>query len=206
MTHDTHQPWEGRTGEFSPTYYAYKGANGTSETLRDLLVARVGRDASVLEVGCNVGRHLAYLHDAGFTDLTGVDINPAAVTKLQETHPSLAAAGQFRVGDIAAVAGQLPAGAFDVVYSVESLQHVPDDGRVFDDVARAAGDLLVTVENERAAPAKSTVESPDGDLSIYHRDWHEIFTSRGLGAVAVADEGRDMLRAFAPETSRRLTG
>src|SRR4051794_25163727 len=37
-----------------------------SEVLADL-IADLPKDARILEVGCNVGRNLAYLHDSGWT-------------------------------------------------------------------------------------------------------------------------------------------
>ncbi|MFC7177306.1 class I SAM-dependent methyltransferase [Halosegnis marinus] len=198
MTDDSTEPWRGRDGEFSPTYYAHKGPDATSEALADLLAARLGRDASVLEVGCNVGRHLAHLHDEGFADLTGLDINAEAIAELRETYPDLAAAGEFLVADLVATFADLGAGAFDVVYSVETLQHVaPADASVFDDVARVAGSLLVTVENETPMDGSGDdVTRVNDTIPLYHRDWREVFAGRGLEQVAVGDMGRDTLRAF----------
>lgn len=198
VTNDTREPWRRRDGEFSPTYYAHKGADATSETLRDLLAARIGRDGAILEVGCNVGRHLAHLHADGFTDLSGIDINDEAVAELRETYPGLADDGKFIVADLVDALADLPAGAFDVIYSVETLQHVaPADEAVFDDIARVAGSLVVTVENEAPVDGRDDdVTRVNDDILLYHRDWADVFESRGLEQVAVADEGRDTLRAF----------
>lgn len=194
---DTTDPWRGRSGEFSPTYYAHKGPDATSERLRELLVERVGRDAAVLELGCNVGRHLAHLHDDGFSDLAGVDLNPEAVDALGETYPGLAAAGEFVVADLVDFLAGLPDGAYDAVYSVETLQHVaPADETAFDDAARVTGDLLVTVENEGGVDGPGHDRTRVDDLPLYHRDWAHVFASRGLRAVVEDERGRDTLRAF----------
>ena len=69
---DVRRAWAGRSGEFSPEYYAYRGADATTARIRDLLERHVGRDARVLEVGCSAGRHLAYLLDHGFDRLTSI--------------------------------------------------------------------------------------------------------------------------------------
>jgi SAM-dependent methyltransferase len=47
-------------------------------------------DDSVLELGCNAGRNLNYLHKAGYSELTGVDINSEALELLRQEHPKLA--------------------------------------------------------------------------------------------------------------------
>jgi SAM-dependent methyltransferase len=41
------------------------------------ILAPVPREARVLEIGCGFGRKLALLRDLGFTDLRGVERNPA---------------------------------------------------------------------------------------------------------------------------------
>ena len=194
---DTPGPWRGRTGEFSPTYYAHKGPDATSERLRELLVERVGRDVSVLELGCNVGRHLAHLHADGFTDLTGVDINPEAVAGLRETYPRLAASGAFIIADIVDFLAGLSENAFEVVYSVETLQHVPPgDEQAFDDAARVTAELLVTVENEGRIEGAGHERTAVADVSLYHRDWAYVFANRGLRPIAEVDADRDTLRVF----------
>lgn len=194
---DTQGPWHGRTGEFSPTYYAQKGPDETSERLRELLVEHVGRDAAVLELGCNVGRHLAHLHADGFSDLTGVDLNQAAIDALGETYPDLAAAGRFVVADLVDFLACAPTGSFDAVYSVETLQHVaPADVGAFDNLARIASGLLVTVENEGGVEGTGYETTRIDDISLYHRDWATVFTDREFRAVLKRQVGRDTLRAF----------
>ncbi|WP_276270710.1 class I SAM-dependent methyltransferase [Haloarcula litorea] len=194
-SHDVRQAWADRSGEYSPTYYAHYGPDETSEQVRSVLDEHVGRDASVLEVGCGPGRHLAELHDAGYTDLTGVDVNGEALTVLAETYPDLDAAGRFHETAVEEYVADLADGAFDAVFSVETLQHVhPDEAWVFDDLARITGEVLVTVENESGEPG--TVNHVDEGLPLYYRDWRAEFTDRGLEAVAAVERKRDTLRVF----------
>jgi hypothetical protein len=51
-------------------------------------------------VGCSADRHLAHLHDAGFSRLSGVEVNPEAFAVMRETHPALAADGVNGVADV----------------------------------------------------------------------------------------------------------
>ncbi len=147
--HEVRERWTSRDDEYSPAYYAYYGPNETSERLRELLGRHVEPDAPVLELGCSSGRHLAHLHEHGFGDLSGIDVNDDAFDVMAETYPGLADEGTFYRDGIEDVVADFDDGAFDAVYSVETLQHLhPDLEWVFPEIARVTSELLVTVENE----------------------------------------------------------
>ena len=192
---DVRAAWADRSGEYSPTYYAHYGPDATSEWVRERIVEHVGRDAAVLEVGCGVGRHLAELADAGLTELTGVDVNPEALSALQETYPNLADVGTFHAETIEEYVTDTEDRAFDAVFSVETLQHIhPDAEWVFDELARITGDSLLTVENESGRAG--TVNHVDEDVPLYYRDWNAVFTAHGLREVESAGGKRDTRRVF----------
>jgi len=194
-SHEVRRAWADRSGEYSPRYYAHYGPNATSELVRSTLERRVGCDAGVLEVGCSAGRHLAALADAGFTDLTGVDVNGDALDVLAETYPDLAETGSFHESPVEEYVTGVPDGAFDAVFSVETLQHVhPDSEWVFDELVRVTSDTLVTVENESGEAG--TVNYVDEDVPLYYRDWIRVFTDRGLVEVEATELNRDTARVF----------
>lgn len=200
-SHEVRQAWADRSGEYSPTYYAHYGADATSERIASILEEHVEASARVLEVGCGVGRHLAALADAGYTDLTGIDVNEEALDVLEETYPELAAAGTFHAEAIEAYVTSLDDDAFDVVFSVETLQHIhPDVDWVFDELARITGTLLLTVENESGEDGD--VNYVDESVPLFYRDWNRVFTERGFVEVASAVGKRDTLRAFRPANEK----
>ncbi|WP_323190637.1 class I SAM-dependent methyltransferase [Halostella sp. PRR32] len=193
--------WEDQQGEYSPDYYAHYGPNESSEWIHEVLDSSVARDATVLELGCSSGRHLAHLHENGFEDLYGIDINPDAFEVMDEMYPGLAANGTFRVDAIEDAVTDFEDGQFDVVYSVETLQHLhPDTAWVFDDLARITDSLLITVENEGGATDRPQgdpeVNYVNDDVPLYYRNWERIFTERGFEQVDSESGKRDMLRAF----------
>jgi len=141
--------WAERVGRFSPTYYAELGPNKVSRSLATVADHFLDADGAILEVGCSSGRHLAHLRRQGYDCLTGVDINDESFDVMAEYFPALAATGTFHTGPIEDVLPAFDTGRFDMVYSVETLQHVhPDSVAVFGDLARVTDGVLVTVENE----------------------------------------------------------
>lgn len=191
---ETRRRWAERTGAYSPAYYAHYGPNRVSERLATLLADRPGRTGAVLELGCGSGRHLAHLHDVGFEDLTGVDLNPEAARVIHTTYPDLAAAGTLHIEAIEAFVDRVPDGAFDAVYSVETLQHLhPDSAPVFAAIAALAGERLITVETEGPPTADPNVV--DG-VPLYYRRYDDVFADTGLEQVAVEDRERGTLRVF----------
>ena len=194
-SHEVRREWAQRDGEYSPAYYAYKGPDERSESVRELLDRYVGPDASVLELGCSAGRHLAHLADHGYDDLAGIEVNPDAFDVMADHYPALKESGTFYCDAIEDVIEDIPDDRFDVVFSVETLQHVhPDADWVFAEIARCAGDLLVTVENE--GDGGGSVSQVNDEFPLYHRDWCAVFEGVGLEAVAEQAGSRDTARAF----------
>jgi SAM-dependent methyltransferase len=211
---DVRRRWAERSGEYSPAYYAYYGPDDRSEAVRAVLERYVGRDASVLELGCSSGRHLAYLHDHGFADLAGVEVNDDALDVMADAYPDLAENGSFHFDAIENVVERFDDGRFDAVFSVETLQHLhPDADWVFAELARITDGVLVTVENEgdgeadaagtedvraveREGPAERDVVFVRDDVPLYYRDWNRVFTDLGLVEVEARAGERDTVRVF----------
>ena len=198
---DVRRDWAERSGKYSPAYYAEIGPNEVSETLRDVLGHYVDDDDAILEVGCGSGRHLEGLRRAGYENLTGIDINAGAFDVLREQYPHLAETGQFHTGAIEELVGEFEDGAFDVVYTVETLQHIhPEDTWVFEELVRITGDLLITAENEGNSPNRGRGETDvsyvDDEFPLYHRNWKAVFSDLGLAQLLREPTDRDTIRVF----------
>jgi SAM-dependent methyltransferase len=198
---DVRRDWAERSGKYSPEYYADIGPNEVSETLRDVLGHYVADDAAILEVGCGSGRHLEQLRREGYENLTGIDINAEAFDTMAEQYPRLADVGTFHAGAVEDLVDEFEDGAFDVVYTVETLQHIhPDDTWVFEELARITGDLLITAENEGNSPQRGRGETAvsyvDDDFPLYHRNWKTVFSEIGLAQLIREPTDRDTIRVF----------
>ena len=62
----------------------YQRSYGITRTaLNHRFLADIPRSASILEVGCNLGNQLILLHEMGFEDLNGIEIQEAIVKKAE---------------------------------------------------------------------------------------------------------------------------
>ena len=197
-SHEVRDNWAARGGEYSPDYYAHYGPDETSEALLSVLDRSLDGAGAVLEPGCSSGRHLAHLLDNGYTDLTGIEVNGDAFDVMAETYPDLAAAGTFHHTAIEDVVEGFDDGAFDAVFSVETLQHIhPEAEWVFAELARVTDDVLVTVENEGDGPDDlGGVNYVKDGVPLYYRDWQAIFTDLGMTQVDHRRGDRDEFRVF----------
>jgi SAM-dependent methyltransferase len=196
---DVRSQWAERTGEYSPRYYAYYGPDELSEAIETVLEEYMSRPLSVLELGCSSGRHLAYLYQQGYEDIAGIEINAEALDVMEEQYPGAAAAGTYYQDAIESVVETMDDHEFDVVFSVQTLQHLHDDSEwVFDEVRRIAGDLIVTVEiegDDHREGADILTREVDG-LPMTHRNWSDVFAGGAFSQVTVERIGTSTLRAF----------
>jgi SAM-dependent methyltransferase len=128
----------------------------------------------VLELGCNAGRNLKALNDAGWTDLTAIELSDAALATLRDAFPALAGDATLLHGTLA----ELSDGAFDVVFSMAVLEHVHyDSDWVLEHVVRVCRGRLVAIENER-----------DISERTFPRDYRKVFEA--LGATQIEELAR----------------
>lgn len=198
---EVRQDWAERSGKYSPSYYAELGPNEVSDTLVSVLDHYVHDDAAILELGCGSGRHLEHLRSHGYDNLTGVDINETSFEVMAEQYPVLYQTGTFHCGAVEDLVAELADESFDVVYTVEMLQHVhPDDEWVFEAVAGLTDDLLITAENEGNSPQRGRDETDvsyvDDDFPLYHRNWKQVFSELGLAQLLTEPTARDTIRVF----------
>jgi SAM-dependent methyltransferase len=79
----TREHWEKH-----PTAAAFEGIDPASQAQMDEIVDLVPeRDAAILDMGCNVGRHLDYLYRQGYTNLRGVDWSETALRDMASRYP-----------------------------------------------------------------------------------------------------------------------
>lgn len=102
------------------------------------------KDPQILDLGCGTGWLAGILGRFGPT--TGVDLSPGAIGRAMERHPDV----RFLCGDLFTLS--LPPEGFDVVVSVQVIEHVEDPARFVNlaaDLLRPGGHLLLITDNPR---------------------------------------------------------
>jgi len=131
---------------------------------------------SVLEFGCNVGRNLLALRDsAPGLRLQGIDINPEAV-EFGRTERGL----NLAQGDETFFTEQ-PADAFDVIFTVSVLDHLPNPLPVLREMMRVARLGVLLLEPNLGAEGKvlqcfnsQTQDSPEATPYSYSWDYPRL--------------------------------
>jgi SAM-dependent methyltransferase len=111
------------------------------------------KDAAILDLGCGSGAWLARLAAAGFTRLTGVDQVPPLPERFKAPRPMLIAADLEQPGS-----ALTPwRGTFDLVTSIEVVEHVANQGVFWDlvaDLLKPGGRALITTPNVHSLPSR----------------------------------------------------
>ena len=129
------------------------------------------RGAKLLEVGCGTGWLSVRL--AEFGTVTAVDLGKDIIESAKKAHPEI----DFRSGDIQAM--DLAKGSFDVIVSLETFSHVPDQAafvRRLSSLLKANGLLLLTTQNKYVFERKAGI----GPAVGYLRKWVDLKTMRQL--------------------------
>lgn len=135
-----------------------------SEFLLSLFIDRIPKDMSILELGCNVGRNLSVLHNAGYAHLFGIEINWLAAQDVENAIVS--------VGSIESI---LPIHAqVDVIFTMAVLMHIhPESEWLFPEMVAKTRNFIITIEdgmNHRKT-------------RLISRDYPAIFMSLGMKHV-----------------------
>lgn len=87
----TREHWERH-----PTIAVFDGIDPASQSQMDEIMALVpDRTAAILDLGCNVGRHLDYLYRQGYRNLRGVDWSANALRDMAQRYPEAHAASKL---------------------------------------------------------------------------------------------------------------
>ncbi len=152
------------------------------------------RGKSVLDIGCGAGGvDLCLVREHGAGHVTGIDVED---TVLDHARSLVARAGLGNRIDIVKVApGPLPSPpeSFDIVFSKDSIVHIPDKNALMRDVYRvlkpggwfAASDWLIGHDNEPSPAMKAYIASEGLDFGMASpQRYAEAMSAAGFSEVS----------------------
>jgi SAM-dependent methyltransferase len=159
-------------GSNLPTDYVDPQGGQTRSRFLVSLVEDLPTSAAILELGCNVGRNLHHLHQAGYTDLTAIEISADAVAELHRSYPDTAGRATILNKPAEDALPALAQGQFDLVFTMAVLVHIHPDSEqiVFLELARVARGRIVTLEDERSTHS----------WRHFRRSYDEVFEPLGF--------------------------
>jgi SAM-dependent methyltransferase len=168
-------------GHNLPTNYLNNAnAHIRSQNLLKVLEKYAGRDARILEPGCNVGRNLNYLFESGFINLEGIELNKDALELLKKAYPKMAQHITIHNQAIEEIITNFKDNTFDVIYTMAVLQHIhPASEWVFSEIVRITKSYLITMEGEDYVSWRH-----------FPRNYKKIFESLGMKQVEINNSFR----------------
>ncbi|WP_415281435.1 class I SAM-dependent methyltransferase [Candidatus Nitrososphaera sp. FF02] len=158
-----------------PSGYFQGGRRG--EYLASLAKQYAKPDASILELGCNVGSNLYHLWKAGYRNLSGVEINPQALKLMKQNFPDMQVV--IYEGSIEDRIKELA--EYDLVFTIAVLEHIHRDSEwAFPEIAKRAR-MLITIEGEKGIASELHIA----------RNYKSIFEGLGLQQVYEKNLGRE---------------
>ncbi len=105
------------------------------------------KDCKILELGCNVGRNLAYLESVGCKRLYGVELNKDAIEASKKIYPGLKAKiFNSTIEDFM----QTHFEQYSLIFTMAVLEHIPQESEwIFASIA-ARSYYIVTIEDEKS--------------------------------------------------------
>ena len=155
--------YKGRTAD------KYISFDVSSTVLCDAVQRFAGsKNSKILDLGCNVGRHLNNLHQRGMTNLHGVDAMSPALDMMADTFPETYAAVNLEHNLFQGFLSKEESNSFDIVYSHgATIQLVHPSFDVVQHLCRITREYVVLIHQE-------TLQDQ------YPRFWHLEFEKNGF--------------------------
>ena len=107
------------------------------------------KDAPILDLGCNVGRHLDVLRRNGFTNLTGVDAMATALERMLTEFPETAKVSKLHNDLFQRFLRQQPDQFFDLLYSHgATIELIHPSFDIVKHMCRVTRHYVVLIQNE----------------------------------------------------------
>jgi 2-polyprenyl-3-methyl-5-hydroxy-6-metoxy-1,4-benzoquinol methylase len=120
-----------------------------SRFLVELVKEYANKGDKIFEVGCNVGRNLHYLFEAGYKNLEAVEISHQALTVMKQAFPEMEKNIYIYNESIEGVVKSIDSNNYDMLFTMAVLEHIHKDSEwIFKELVRITKRYLITIEDE----------------------------------------------------------
>lgn len=117
-----------------------------SHSILSILSPIIFKEDSILEIGCNAGRNLNHLWQAGYQNVRGMEISEHAVERLRTEYPCLATI-PVDIGPAELSIRKYCSSSVDVIFTMSVLEHLHPDCRfLFKEIARVSRKYVLAIE------------------------------------------------------------
>ncbi len=141
--------WKNPDAANHPTEYASSGFD-RSEKLADTIHKLAGGvQLNILEIGCNAGRNLHYIHQLGYHNLNAIEINENAIREYYRSFPDAYKSTKVVIGPVEDAITNFPDKSVDITFTMAVLEHLHTDSEsVFAHMRRITRRWIITIEDE----------------------------------------------------------
>lgn len=130
-------------------------------------------DWSILELGANCGRNLHFFQEAGFENLSGIELNEDTIRNAHVYYPGVAPV--IQMGTIQELLPEHP--PVDIIFTSVVLMHIPwDDDWVLDLITEKAQKLIMITEIENSSYPEGLKFERDyrNEFEIKRKGWRQV--------------------------------
>ncbi len=146
-------------GNNAPSIYsgvgntADKASNERTANLVKIVEDLGIKEPRILEVGCNAGRNLNGLFEAGFRKITAIEISQDAIDQMKKDFPQAYSNSELHCGPAEEILPKFENNSFDVVFTMAVLQHIHSDSinEITKEICRVSNSYLLINEAETYA-------------------------------------------------------
>ncbi len=172
-TLESHRYWNVSQEKDKHGYEKYLDMDDSAKILIDEISKRTNKEDKVLDLCCNVGRHLNALNKIGYSNLYGVDINNLAIQKMKTIYKNLNSANiSYKSAESYLI--NTEDNFFDLIYTHgATVELIPPTFPIIDEVCRVTKNYAIFLiqENGHAYPRFWRYEFKKNKMDlIYYKD------------------------------------
>ena len=145
---DIHDFWKNANGKNSPEKYL------SGEEKTEFIISKISEISNksdvILEIGCNAGRNLNGLLQAGYKNLVGIEINYNAIMVMEKEFPGMYKEIKIYNFPAETILPYLLENSIDVIFTMAVLEHIHfnSENIISENIKRIARKNIITIEDE----------------------------------------------------------